>query len=213
MSCWALIPLKNTCLSKSRLMPHLTRQQRQALIVHMLDRVIDAARSCAHIDAVAMVGNRLPPRSDLLILQEHQPGLNPALKQARSVLRQKGAQELVILHADLPLIRADDIDALIEQGRQQGLGIAPDKLDQGTNALYLPTDLSFDFQFGNTSLRCHVAVANDLHIQPALVRRQGLGLDIDTLDDLTALGSETAALFAHTTRFGSSSSWKLSALC
>ena len=66
--------------------------------------------------------------------------------------------------------------------------IAPDQRGIGTNGLYLPTALDFRCRFGAGSRARHEAEAQRLGIEPAIVRRPGLALDLDTPADLRSLG-------------------------
>lgn len=213
MSCWVLIPLKNTCAGKSRLVPSFSALQRQHLINHMLKRVLTAARRCELVDGIALVGRELPPQAGLLCLSDAGNGLNPALEDARATLRQRGASELVVVHADLPQLRSADLAALIVAGRQHQLAMASDRHVQGTNALYLSTRLPFAFQFGAGSLQRHQVAARQLQITPALLRRPGLAVDIDTIDDLRhleAVANPSSSTPRSPATYWSQSPWQLS---
>jgi 2-phospho-L-lactate guanylyltransferase len=62
--------------------------------------------------------------------------------------------------------------------------IVPSRDGKGTNALAVsPPDL-IPFHFGDSSFEPHCAAARALGIEPRVLRLPGLGLDIDTPDDL-----------------------------
>ena len=65
--------------------------------------------------------------------------------------------------------------------------LAPSRDHRGSNAvLCTPPDL-LPLQFGDDSFKPHLAASRALNIEPAVVERPGLALDIDTPDDLVAL--------------------------
>src|SRR5678815_5246247 len=65
------------------------------------------------------------------------------------------ARELVFLPADLPRLKAADVDALVLAGRGARIAIAPDRRGTGTNGLYLPAALDFPCRFGVESRARH----------------------------------------------------------
>lgn len=191
MSCWALIPIKLPALGKGRLAGVLAPTERQRLVRVMLDRVLDALEDSQLIEHVAIV----TPATDLTrhavtLLPDTGLGLNGSVQQAAAMLAGRGARELLVMHGDLPLAHADDIDELVRQGRHTGLALAPDRAHVGTNAIYLPTGTDFRFQFGTHSFARHLAESLRCGRVPAVVERSGLAFDVDLPADL--------ARFAHT---------------
>ena len=65
-----------------------------------------------------------------------------------------------------------------------GIGVAPDKMSTGTNAISLPTPVSVPFCFGHDSFSRHCDEARKLNTNLIIVRRPGLEFDIDTKDEL-----------------------------
>lgn len=177
MSWTALIPLKPASAGKTRLAAHLPPEERAAL-------------SRSLFEHVAGVLGRVPALSSLILLSEKQPetwqsgwiedrgrGLNGELEAARFAL---GAAPLLVIHADLPLLAETDIIELLDAAEQAGCAIAPDRHGTGTNALALRDGRPFEFRFGPDSFRLHRAQAGNCRT----VELQGLGLDLDTPDDL-----------------------------
>ena len=105
-------------------------------------------------------------------------GLNAALALARLKVCQAGADVVIVLPVDLPLLDAAIVRALVaESMRAVAAGralIAPDRAATGTNALALDARLTFAFQFGADSCAHHYAEAN----------RHGLGLTRYTIPQL-----------------------------
>ncbi|MDX1464960.1 MAG: 2-phospho-L-lactate guanylyltransferase [Halomonas sp.] len=190
MSLWALVPLKTLGQGKTRLMPELPALGRQRLVETMLDRVMGALAGSERVEHIAIVGcdpDQCPP--DVLHLQDVGHGLNPALTMASQQLHAAGADELLVMHADLPLVRSEEIDAFILAGRRRGLALASDRHGQGTNAIFLSQPGTFPFRFGRHSLMRHMAAAEASGLRPALSQAPGLLFDVDTAQDLSMLAS------------------------
>ena len=188
MTCWALVPLKRRAACKQRLAGALSPAERLQLVRLMLARVIDAVRQSSCIDALALVSEeRDTVPAEIPVLHDAGAGLNGALDAARLQLLQRGAEELVVLPADLPFVTAADVDALVEAGRRAGCALATDRVGLGTNALWLPARVPFRFQFGPDSRMRHLEEARRLGLQPALVALPGLAFDVDGPDDLQEL--------------------------
>lgn len=185
MSCWALIPLKTPGLGKTRLSRELGSQERADLVTAMLGRVVDALMESGEVEHIAMVGmapSHCP--AGVLHLLDSGKGLNQALSAAGSELQLLGAKELLVLHADLPLVCGEEIDHFVLSGRRRQIALAGDRHNRGTNAVFLSQPSRFAFEFGEDSFARHLACADAQNIQPALSESPGLMLDVDTADDL-----------------------------
>ena len=119
-------------------------------------------------------------------------GLNAELEEAARLLR--GKNDMLVLHADLPLLKAADLWALNETPGD--LVIAPDDEDAGTNAV-LMRGTSVPFVFGTDSFRRFTAQADARGLKTSIVRSAGLAHDLDTPSDLALLGDDLDALLAR----------------
>lgn len=185
MSCWSLTAVKSRDCCKSRLAAGLSPGRRRELVDSMLWHVLDVLRAAPGIDRVAVVSpdhDGLP--EDVVRLADPGGGLNAALAQAARQATARGATRLVIVHADLPRLRREEVTALIEASRAAGVGIAPDHRGSGTNALCLTLPASMRFEFGPGSLERHLEQAAALGLTPAVVRSPGLAFDLDEPEDL-----------------------------
>lgn len=186
--CWALVPVKLRADCKGRLADRLTVEARLSLVRFMLDRILEALCAALTIDRIAVVS---PERDtvplDIPVLGDDGHGLNAALHAARQILVDRGASELVILSADLPLVTAADVDALVRGGRRSGFALATDAAGTGTNALYLTPAADFHFQFGPDSRHRHIEEAIRLGLKPKLMQARGLEFDLDVVEDLVRL--------------------------
>jgi 2-phospho-L-lactate guanylyltransferase len=94
---------------------------------------------------------------------------------------------MVQVPADIPLVMPEDIAALLRvHGEVPSIVLAPARDGRGTNAVACsPADV-MPLRFGGDSFIAHRRRARAHGIEPQIVRRPGLALDIDTPDDLAA---------------------------
>ena len=186
MTVWAIIPVKAPGEGKQRLAGALDAGQRDTIVRAMLARVVAAVGSAPAIDQLMLVGpSRLGTDRRIPLLPEPGGGLNPAVSAGFAHARAAGADRVIVLHADLPQLAADDCIALATLPAG-AIGIAPDRHGTGTNALSLPLpDASgFQFAFGSDSFARHRTEAARLDLPLVEIRRPGLATDIDEPDDL-----------------------------
>jgi 2-phospho-L-lactate guanylyltransferase (CobY/MobA/RfbA family) len=97
---------------------------------------------------------------------------------------------VVVAHADLP--QAGRLDRVLHaSGDGDGDGvvvtIVPDRRDDGTNVIAVPTTLDgFTFAYGVGSFARHVAEARRCGATARIARLPDLQWDVDTPDDLAA---------------------------
>jgi hypothetical protein len=96
---------------------------------------------------------------------------------------------MLVLPADLPMLRAPDVGALLEEVPEEGpaVVVSPDAEGTGTNALLLrPPDVA-PFLFGTGSFEAHGAAAREAGARVRVLTRPGLAFDLDTAEDLRRL--------------------------
>lgn len=183
MSWTAIVPIKQGAHAKSRLGPILSPQGRTALAATMAAKVIAALRSTPCIKAISVLSSQEWMGDGAEWILDHGQGLNAELQRVREGMLER---RLVIVHGDLPLVASDDIAAMCQAAEMSGIAIAPDRHGTGTNAIALDAHRSLTFAFGRASFDQHVE-ATQRHV--SIVRRRGLEIDVDTVDDLSILGS------------------------
>ncbi len=188
MTCWALLALKALDRGKTRLAAVLSPAQREALVRSMLARVIRALEASRQIAGIAIVTPETAPMAaDALMLPDRGHGLNPALADGARAIAALGVDELLVLHPDLPLLGAGEIDEFVTRSRCAGIGLAPDRRSSGTNAVFLRLPAELEFCFGRSSFERHLSAARRRGCEPAVVHLRGFAFDVDDPCDLEAL--------------------------
>lgn len=184
-----IIPVRPFELGKSRLAGTLGPVARHRLNRALFDHVLGVASAVVGAGRCLVVSGaeEVLARADAAGapgLAERGDGLNPALHQARDAALATGAEIVVTLSTDLPLLDAGDLDALIDAGRSHPVVIATDRHGTGTNALWLAGPRGFRFRYGPGSRAAHEAEAIARGTNAAVVTRHGLSHDIDEPADL-----------------------------
>lgn len=193
-----VIPYRGLDQGKTRLSGALGPEARAALGATMLRRVADACRSV--VDDVVLVSpdRRLEATARTLrigFLLQRGGGMNEAVEQARANALAGGILRMAVVSADLPNLHPGDVRALLDAAATPGsVVLAPDRAGHGTNALVVDTDLPLRFRFGARSRWAHAAEARRAGVEPTMVEREGLALDIDVPADLDAWRAETEAI-------------------
>jgi 2-phospho-L-lactate guanylyltransferase len=197
MKTFAIIPIKSLQNAKTRLASVLSPAERADLARDMLLHVVDTLIGSSAIERIAIISQEpaeldLPP--SVTVLPQTLPGLNNLLEQGREWATSNGAEALLTIFADLPLLTTGDISRIVELGVQPGtVVLGPDRHNCGTNALLShPPELA-RFAFGPSSLDAHLALAQAAGATVHLFNAPGLALDIDTLDDLGQLEAHRIA--------------------
>lgn len=180
-----LIPMKPLAAAKERLAPALSTDERRRLSLGMLADVIVAARGFDRVwvlnsDREAEVLSR---DAGVEAVPDPAPGLglNASLAAATRAAIAEGATGILVVSADLPVARPDELAAL---AAAPGVAIAPDRAGAGTNALWRSPGDQIDVAFGPSSLAAHAELARAAGTPALVVARPGLALDVDTPDDL-----------------------------
>ena len=192
----AVVPLRGSHGSKTRLAGMLTATARSALVAALARHVVgtlvetDAVSRILVVTEDPVFARSVVPGAARRVHVLQQPpactGLNAAVGFATQTALAEGAHRLLVVHADLAALTTDDVVALLAQS--SAITLAPDRPRGGTNALVLSAAVSaFTFRFGTDSFRAHHDEATKLGVEPAVVLRAGTVHDLDTVDDWTAL--------------------------
>lgn len=187
----AIVPVGALEGAKTRLGGTLDAEERRDLVLRLLRRTLEAtttARGVAETlvitpdDDVRQIAAALGARP----IRQRTQGLNAGLREARDEATAGGADAIVVLPIDLPLVSAEaigDLVASLPEGNRPAVTLVPDRHGRGTNALFLRPPDVIDFGFGGDSRACHAGAARATGA--AYTERDGpLSVDLDTPEDL-----------------------------
>lgn len=197
---WAIVPAKNRFEAKSRLASVLTSQERTNLATNLLLHTLQVLQVLCHKNSLAgiiMVSsdqfllNLAAQHKAIPILEPVPSSLNSALDHAANIAISKlGATQILVLFADLPFLTADDLAILVARPNS----IAPDRYEQGTNALLLEASLAHHYGFGSGSFSFFCERFKAIHI----CQQPTLAFDLDYPQDWQALPVELKAKLLKT---------------
>ena len=177
-----LVPVKAFSSAKERLAPLLGTLDRARLARTMAEHVLAAAAPLP----VAVVCDdaevaQWATDHGAIVLPEPGRGLNGAVESGVARLNAGGADEILVVHADLPL--ASDLARLVGF---DGITLVPDRHEDGTNVIGLPARAPFRFAYGAGSFARHRAEAARSGLALRVVREPELEWDVDLPGDLPA---------------------------
>lgn len=202
MDLWLIVPVKPFHQGKSRLAKALSARDRARLSRQLLAHVLWVAGQVPELAGVVVISPDpqaliQPEDGRVHLLRERrspspdgpgEPSLNQALTQAQEFAQAQGADAVLVLPADLPLLTPEDVRLLYRRGLE-----GPDRAvmapsdDGGTNALLLRPPGAIPFRFGPDSCWRHWRLAQDRGLAVEVVSTPGLTLDLDAPRDLLRL--------------------------
>lgn len=178
-----LVPVKSFAQAKLRLESVLSAAERSQLARRMAAHVLRAAAPfpvvvvCDNVEVAAWAES-----AGAEVVWCPGTGLNGAVTRGVGVLADRGFEEVVVAHGDLPGARR--FDHLTGAG---GVTAIPDRRADGTNVLCVPTGVGFDFAYGKGSFRRHCTEAQRLGLQLRIHHDPDLNWDVDLPEDLLRL--------------------------
>jgi 2-phospho-L-lactate/phosphoenolpyruvate guanylyltransferase len=190
---YALVPVKDLTQAKVRLSPLLSPTERHVLATAMLDDVLAALRQASAVERIALVTTE--PHALSLAMQwgfevvdeGSGRGETGAVELAVKVCRERGASSLAVIPGDIPLLRATDVDCVIQHGTRYDVVIVPSWDSRGTNIILLRPPDALQLRFGSWSFFPHVKQAKRKGLSYKVVRLPRVALDVDTPEDLARL--------------------------
>ena len=187
---WVIVLIKDLDSAKQRLGTVLDAKARRELALRNAERAIRAAAAgdarlvVAGSPEVVGIAERLGAPS---LLEPRQEGQNVAAKRGIAEAVKKGAEAVVLLSSDLPLVTAKAVrDLLDAAGRiASPAAVAVPALGRGgTNALYLKPPEAITLHFGADSLAAFRREAEEKGVNFAIHRSEAMALDLDEPADL-----------------------------
>jgi 2-phospho-L-lactate/phosphoenolpyruvate guanylyltransferase len=178
-----LVPVKAFRNAKLRLAPAMSAIERARLAQNMATRVVASAAGlpvavvCDDPEVAAWARGL-----GALVIWEPGRGLNGAVQEGVARLSSAGARLVAVAAGDLPF--ATDLRWVT---RFPGVTIVPDRRQDGTNVIAVPTEAGFTFSYGPGSFARHLDESHRLGLATRVVHSAPLGWDVDVPDDLAAV--------------------------
>lgn len=191
---WAVVPVKSLDEAKSRLSGVLLPEHRRGLFKAMLADVLTALARARGLQGILVV--TLDPEAARLaeslgvrlIVESGCRGQSAAVALAATVLAAEGVDGMLAVPGDVPLVHADDIEAVLDRHAGPGsITIVPSRGHDGTNGLAISPPDAMPFRFGPGSFALHRDTARRAGLKVQCLERPGLALDIDDPEDLSCL--------------------------
>jgi 2-phospho-L-lactate guanylyltransferase len=186
--------------AKARLAPALSPGERatlaRAMAVHTMGVVAASGIGPVYVVTNDRDVSDLAAARGLGVLHDDGYDHSSAMRAVGARAMAAGADRLVTLAADLPLLTPGDVVALCETVAPGTFVIGPDRAGTGTNAIAVDAP-TFPFSFGPGSRERHITIADELGLRVIVLEREGLALDVDEptdLDHLAALGVSVTGL-------------------
>lgn len=193
MDVTALIPVKGFRNAKQRLSSVCGRAQRELLAEAMFRDVLRqvlCARGLAAVYVVTgdeQVSHVARSLGVDVIREPVENGETDAVDFARLQLKRTGHPAVLIVPADLPLVRAEDIEQVLNQLPKEAARFAllvPSHDRMGTNALLLAPPDVIQLRFGYDSFSYHMSQIEAVGLPLRYIENERIALDIDEPKDL-----------------------------
>ena len=189
----ALVPVKRLEESKSRLLPHLDDDARQALTRAMLEDLLEALTTTRGLDRIVVTTPddavaSLARAAGAEALMYPEPGLNAALEDGIRRLDPGPDEVVLIVLGDVAGALHEDFETLVTRARESseaGIWLAPSN-DGGTSALALRPATAIGLHFGRDSAKRHREAARAAGIACHEILLPSLAIDLDEPEDLDA---------------------------
>ena len=188
----AIVPVKGLSVANGRLDGLLSADERKRLAEALfLDLIVKLPRSRCIDDFLIVTSDDSIARQarwfgHMLLVQEADEGHSEAASAGARAAMAEGAQRVVMLPVDCPMLDIDELDAHVGRSPRTVL-IVPDQHGTGTNALLLTPPDIFMPAFGPDSCARHVSRARASGISFALEEIESMAIDLDTPEDFAVL--------------------------
>ena len=193
MKATAVLPVKRFGAAKQRLAAGMGATHRAELAAAMLEDVLEAIGAARSIERTVVVTSEpraielAGERGGELVADPDEGGHSGAALAGVARARELGAECVVLLPIDCPLLDPRELERLLTGMPERYVAIVPDRHGTGTNALALAPSDAIAPSFGEGSCARHVAAAREAGVPYAVEELSSLALDLDTPADVVAL--------------------------
>lgn len=208
---FVLIPVKDLSTANKRLSSVLSQQKRTQLAYVMLQDVFAAVSSSSLADKKVVVtldkkAEKMALESGFeVIREEEQKGESSSVDHALHICKLMGANSVLVIPGDAPLVTGEDIDFILKKERDENSVIlvpSDDKL--GTNGILRKPPDAIPSRFGHNSFVLHQQEAERRKLHFDIYEVENLAVDLDEpsdIDKFAVFGSNTRT-YRELCRFG-----------
>lgn len=193
MSSVAVVTAKRFNAAKQRMSGGVPEEKRLALVEAMLGDVLESVTAARQVTStVVITGERtaadLAERFGAEVIHDPEDtGHSGAAMLGVERAKELGAEAVVLLPGDCPLLEPRELDSLLTGLPDPFVAVVPDRHGTGTNAIAMRPPSAIEPAFGEGSCERHLGLARDAGLPHATERIDGLALDLDTPADIIAL--------------------------
>jgi 2-phospho-L-lactate guanylyltransferase len=188
-----LVPVKSLANAKQRLASVLDQSTRTELAQAMLLDVLETLGTWTDRPDVSIVtsdtfAQELARRFEFQIIPDNaNRSETDAIEMATRFCELQGVNSTLVIPGDIPLIRASELEQILQAAPDQGSVLVPAADGRGTNAAWRRPAGLFPLRFGNDSFKPHLAAARATQKPCLVLSLPGIALDVDNPSDLRQL--------------------------
>ncbi len=201
---FAVVPVKDLSKAKERLSSILSQTERTALAYAMLEDVLRAMKGSRLLDRLFVVTsdeNAIELAKILgveIIKETKQEGESTSVDYASKICKNMGAQSVLVIPGDTPLVTPGDVDLILEKEKSYpSVVLVPARDDMGTNAIFRKPPDVIPSRFGYDSFKKHINEARQRNIPYEVYNLSMVALDVDEPEDLALFGSKKSRTKAY----------------
>lgn len=201
---FALVPVKDLSKAKERLSPILSQGERTDLAYAMLEDVLRALRGSRLLDRILVVTLdentiKLAESLEIEVIKEtKQNGESESVDRASLISKEMGAESVLVIPGDAPLITPEDLDFILEKEKPlHSVILVPARDELGTNAILRKPPDAIPSRFGYNSFRKHIDEARKKNIPYEIYKLPRIALDLDEPEDLIFFASQKSETLTY----------------
>jgi 2-phospho-L-lactate guanylyltransferase len=189
----AVLPVKRFSAAKQRMAAGITGGQRRDLAEAMVADVLESIGQARTVERTIVVtgdpiAQELASEAGAEVVPDPEDaGHVEAARAGIARAEADGAERVVLLAGDCPLLDPRELDSLLTGVPGNYVGVVPDRHGTGTNALLLSPPSAIVPAFGEGSRERHVEAARQARIPFGIEALPSIELDLDTPADVIAL--------------------------
>ena len=190
---WVVVLIKDFDSAKQRLRPAMGARSRRALARRNARRAVQAAAAGDRVLVVAggdEVAEMAAGWGAEVLAEPREEGQNVAARRGINHAVEKGAEAVLVLSSDLPLVTVDSVREVLDVAARHASPVVvavPAIGRGGTNALYLRPPAAIGLHFGDDSLTKFRDDAQSLGVRFVIHHSDAMALDLDEPSDLSRL--------------------------